>query len=99
MKHSKVSLVLLMKAIGHAFAVLGDKEKRSAYDMFGSESPAGMGRRQSNPFGAAQGFHPNSHFQHFEGDVSPEELFNMFFGAGSRGDFRFRLKGRSGACF
>lgn len=73
--------------------MLGDKEKRSTYDMFGSESGAsGMGRRASNPFGAAQGFHPNSNFSHFEAEVSPEELFNMFFGPNTRGKYFFFLK-------
>jgi DnaJ family protein B protein 12 len=72
------------KAIGHAFAVLGDKEKRASYDMFGSESASpGMGRRSAHPF--AHGFHPNSNFAQFEADISPEELFNMFFGANTRG--------------
>jgi hypothetical protein len=69
---------------------LGDKEKKAAYDMFGSEtgSNSGMGRR-SNPFGAAHGFNANSNFGHFEAELSPEDLFNMFFGPNNRGTVKF----------
>ena len=67
--------------------------------MFGSESASpGMGRRSANPFaGAAHGFHPNSNFGQFEADISPEELFNMFFGANTRGRLR-NIKNRTKTC-
>ncbi|XP_077999049.1 dnaJ homolog subfamily B member 12-like [Glandiceps talaboti] len=72
------------KAIGNAFAVLSDAEKRARYDQFGSEEEIVTRRR-----------HRHSHYHHhhdddddwdytrgFEGDISAEELFNMFFGGG-----------------
>lgn len=56
------------KAIGNAYAVLSNVEKRRQYDQFGEER-SGSGRsNQTNT--------------QFEADISPEDLFNMFFGGG-----------------
>ncbi|KAL3896984.1 MAG: hypothetical protein SGCHY_003727 [Lobulomycetales sp.] len=84
------------KAIGAAFAVLSDKEKRSNYDRFGvdsSSSTASGARQARNPFAGAGGF--------ADGDeIDPAELFNMFFGqmaahqGGAAGPgFRFNVHG------
>ncbi|KAK3600876.1 hypothetical protein CHS0354_019223 [Potamilus streckersoni] len=60
------------KAIGNAFAVLSDEDKRKKYDLYGTEED--QIRRSSRA---------ESDYTHgFEGDISPEELFNMFFGGG-----------------
>lgn len=56
------------KAIGNAYAVLSNKTKRQQYDECGDE------RRHPNRQG------PDSN--NFEADISPEDLFNMFFGGG-----------------
>uniref|UniRef100_A0A3B5AII3 DnaJ homolog subfamily B member 12-like n=1 Tax=Stegastes partitus TaxID=144197 RepID=A0A3B5AII3_9TELE len=56
------------KAIGNAYAVLSNVNKRRQYDQCGDE------RR-----------HPSRHSPgngNFEPDISPEDLFNMFFGGG-----------------
>ncbi|XP_077351891.1 dnaJ homolog subfamily B member 12a [Festucalex cinctus] len=55
------------KAIGNAYAVLSNVEKRRQYDQYGEERS-----------------HPSRQRQHrdFEADISPEDLFNMFFGGG-----------------
>ncbi|KAM6089659.1 dnaJ homolog subfamily B member 12 isoform 1-T2 [Theristicus caerulescens] len=60
------------KAIGNAYAVLSNPEKRKQYDQFGDEklNPARHGHSHSD-------FHRG-----FEADISPEDLFNMFFGGG-----------------
>ncbi|XP_046798824.1 dnaJ homolog subfamily B member 12 isoform X2 [Gallus gallus] len=60
------------KAIGNAYAVLSNPEKRKQYDQFGDEklNPARHGHAHSD-------FHRG-----FEADISPEDLFNMFFGGG-----------------
>ncbi|NXG09765.1 DJB12 protein, partial [Sakesphorus luctuosus] len=60
------------KAIGNAYAVLSNPEKRKQYDQFGDEklNPARHGHGHSD-------FHRG-----FEADISPEDLFNMFFGGG-----------------
>ncbi|CAJ1080286.1 dnaJ homolog subfamily B member 12b [Xyrichtys novacula] len=56
------------KAIGNAYAVLSNANKRKQYDQCEEE------RR-----------HPSGHSpdtENFEPDISPEDLFNMFFGGG-----------------
>lgn len=57
------------KAIGNAFAVLSDDGKRKKYDTYGPEMEEINHRR-------------HTHRNEFEADISPEELFNMFFGGG-----------------
>ncbi|KAF7658694.1 hypothetical protein LDENG_00008900 [Lucifuga dentata] len=54
------------KAIGNAYAVLSNANKRRQYDECGEER--GNPSRQDNG--------------NFEADISPEDLFNMFFGGG-----------------
>uniref|UniRef100_UPI0037E6FB87 dnaJ homolog subfamily B member 12b isoform X2 n=1 Tax=Semicossyphus pulcher TaxID=241346 RepID=UPI0037E6FB87 len=56
------------KAIGNAYAVLSNANKRRQYDQCGEERrhPSGHGPDNEN----------------FEPDISPEDLFNMFFGGG-----------------
>ncbi|XP_077206562.1 dnaJ homolog subfamily B member 12 [Paroedura picta] len=60
------------KAIGNAYAVLSNPEKRKQYDQFGDAkiSPTRHGHSPAD-------FHRG-----FEADISPEDLFNMFFGGG-----------------
>ncbi|KAM3843109.1 dnaJ homolog subfamily B member 12-like [Diretmus argenteus] len=56
------------KAIGNAYAVLSNPDKKRQYDQCGEE------RRHPSRQGAENG--------NFEADISPEDLFNMFFGGG-----------------
>ena len=68
-----------MIAIGHAWAVLGDSDKRGNYDRFGIDSESSRGGGGGgNPF-AQGGFagHPG-----FEGQLSPEDILRMFMGGG-----------------
>uniref|UniRef100_A0A8D0HWP0 DnaJ heat shock protein family (Hsp40) member C18 n=1 Tax=Sphenodon punctatus TaxID=8508 RepID=A0A8D0HWP0_SPHPU len=58
------------KAIGNAFAVLSNPEKRLRYDQFGDEQET---------LGTSQPRHYN-YYRDFEADITPEEIFNMFFG-------------------
>lgn len=60
-----VLLCVLLSAIGNAYAVLSNAEKRRQYDQYGEERS-----------------HPSRHRRDFEADISPEDLFNMFFGGG-----------------
>ncbi|KAJ8418215.1 hypothetical protein AAFF_G00139240 [Aldrovandia affinis] len=60
------------KAIGNAYAVLSNVEKRKQYDQFGEE--------KAHP--SRQGQAPADYNRGFEADISPEDLFNMFFGGG-----------------
>lgn len=58
------------KSLGNAVSILTDAEKRKRYDMFGDES---------------QQERPQSRYQYqsgFDADISPEEIFNLFFNGG-----------------
>ncbi|XP_033835364.1 dnaJ homolog subfamily B member 12a [Periophthalmus magnuspinnatus] len=57
------------KAIGNAYAVLSNPDKRRHYDQYGEESAQPSSRHRH-------------HHREFEADISPEDLFNMFFGGG-----------------
>ncbi|XP_029464886.1 dnaJ homolog subfamily B member 12 [Rhinatrema bivittatum] len=60
------------KAIGNAYAVLSSPDKRKQYDQYGDEKVQG-----------ARHGHGHADFHRgFEADISPEDLFNMFFGGG-----------------
>ncbi|KAK6475945.1 dnaJ-like protein subfamily C member 18 isoform X1 [Huso huso] len=59
------------KAIGNSYAVLSNPEKRRRYDQFGDE------QQMEN---TAHTAHHHNFYREFEADVTPEELFNIFFG-------------------
>lgn len=63
-----VLTVVRCVAIGNAYAVLSNSEKRRHYDQYG-EVRSGAGRRRHSE-------------RDFQPDISPEDLFNMFFGGG-----------------
>ncbi|XP_068013781.1 dnaJ homolog subfamily C member 18 [Melanerpes formicivorus] len=58
------------KAIGNAFAVLSNPEKRLRYDELGSE-------QEHLSTGPARHY---DYYTEFEADITPEEIFNVFFG-------------------
>lgn len=63
------------KAIGNAFAVLSDPDKRRKYDQIGHQDGyENIRRRQSN-----NGF---DYTRGFDEEFNAEEIFNMFFGGG-----------------
>ncbi|KAJ7759244.1 hypothetical protein B0H16DRAFT_633538 [Mycena metata] len=72
------------KLVSKAFQVLSDPQKRSIYDRSGSDPEdrsSGMPSRSS-------GFQTfNGGAGGFDGELSPEDLFNMFFGGGGGGGF------------
>jgi DnaJ-class molecular chaperone len=72
---------------------LSDSAKRENYDSYGvDENNAGGGdRARVNPFGGFQRGRGGAH------EISPDELFNMFFqGAGGGQGFRAQFGGRAG---
>ncbi|KAF6024384.1 DNAJB12 [Bugula neritina] len=73
------------KSIGNAYAILSDSSKRKQYDLYGEED---VHRPSSN----RNGHHRHSHS--FEADISPEDLFNMFF-SGSAFTYTSRQAERS----
>ncbi|KAI5941915.1 DnaJsubfamily C member 18 [Manis javanica] len=58
------------KAIGNAFAVLSNPDKRLRYDEYGDEQVTFTAPRAR----------PYNYYRDFEADITPEELFNVFFG-------------------
>lgn len=60
------------KKIGNAYAVLSNPEKRKQYDLTGSEEQA-----CTKPSNGRFSFHRGC-----EADITPEDLFNIFFGGG-----------------
>lgn len=67
------------KIVSRAFSCLSDAEKKGQYDRFGSEEAAPSG---FSGFNGGVRFRQNAgrYAQNFEADISPEELFNLFFG-------------------
>ena len=69
-------------AIGNAFAVLSNAEKRRQYDVYGAD--ADLNRPSST---ARRRHYHSDQFEHdfsrgFESEMTAEELFNLFFGGG-----------------
>lgn len=69
---------VLYSAIGNAYAVLSNPEKRQQYDECGDQGPAETSSHTSAQARPAYGHHRFG--RDFEADISPEELFNIFFG-------------------
>ncbi|XP_024862083.1 dnaJ homolog subfamily C member 18 isoform X2 [Kryptolebias marmoratus] len=65
------------KAIGNAYAVLSNPEKRQQYDQYGDQCSASATPQHA---GHSHPGHYRSFYRDFEADISPEELFNIFFG-------------------
>jgi len=75
------------KAIGNAYAVLSNPEKKRQYDLYGSEDAAPRSRRSN-------GFYEYEDPSHgFQGDMTAEEIFNMFFGGGMPGSSVYVRRG------
>ncbi|XP_032558820.1 dnaJ homolog subfamily C member 18 isoform X2 [Chiroxiphia lanceolata] len=68
--HQGQQEVVSFTAIGNAFAVLSNPEKRLRYDELGSDQ---------EHVSTGQARHYN-YYTEFEADITPEEIFNVFFG-------------------
>lgn len=62
---------VLVAAIGNAFAVLSNPDKRLRYDEYGDEQQVTFTAPRARPY---------HYYRDFEADITPEELFNVFFG-------------------
>lgn len=82
------------KAIGNAFAVLSDSEKRRQYDLYGP-----MESQPSRPNRGRHGFYEHDPTHGFESDMTAEEIFNMFFGGGFPSQSVYVRRGRTSAHF
>ena len=76
------------KAIGNAYAVLSDAEKKRQYDLYGDEEP--VRSRRSHHHGFYEYDDPSHGFQ---ADMTAEEIFNMFFGGGMPGSSVYVRRG------
>ena len=77
-----VSLVLV---VSHAFQVLSDAEKKQKYDRFGGDPDSRFGPSSASSASPFSGFARSpggGRGPMFEDEISPEELFNRFFGGG-----------------
>jgi DnaJ family protein B protein 12 len=68
------------KLVSKAFTVLSDEEKRAQYDRYGADPEIRGSTSTSHYYHGGQGMH-------FETEITPEELFNMFFGGDMGGPF------------
>lgn len=74
--------------VSRAFQVLSDAEKKTKFDRFGGDpdSRFGSGSASSaSPFGGFARSPSSGREPTFEDEISPEELFNRFFGGGMGG--------------
>uniref|UniRef100_A0A914XZB0 J domain-containing protein n=1 Tax=Panagrolaimus superbus TaxID=310955 RepID=A0A914XZB0_9BILA len=62
------------KALGNAYAILSDSKKRAEYDQYGAEG-ARVSRRRND-------FYDYDVGRGFEAEMTPEDIFEMFFGGG-----------------
>lgn len=76
-KNSAPGAADAFKAVGTSFAILSDVQKRKQYDLYGSEEQ--IRRRSSH---TSSRYYENE-FRAYEQEISPEDLFNMFFGGGN----------------
>ena len=74
------------KEVANAFKVLSDPNERAHFDRFGEERPAGGGGgHRGHGGGGFGGGHPM-----YADELTPEDIFNMFFGMGPPGGHRPR---------
>ena len=75
--------------VSRAFQVLSDADKKSKYDQFGGDPDNRFGSgaaSASSPFsGFARSASSGGRGPMFDDEISPEELFNRFFGGGRGG--------------
>jgi DnaJ homolog subfamily B member 12 len=79
--------ILMATVVSRAFQVLSDVDKKSRYDQFGGDPD---NRFSSSSAGASSPFSgfarsPGRAGPMFDDEISPEELFNRFFGGGGMG--------------
>lgn len=79
------------KMVSRAFQILSDADKKTKYDKFGGDPDSrfgsGGGAPPQSPFAGGFGRSPGGMGggYHYEDEISPEELFNRFFGGGAFG--------------
>lgn len=72
--------IIFCIVVSKAFQILSDAQKRAVFDQSGGDPDSRFGGMASSE--TARGFAGG---RQFEGELSPEDLFNMFFGGGMGG--------------
>ncbi|KAI4210715.1 MAG: hypothetical protein LQ351_006491 [Letrouitia transgressa] len=75
------------KMVSRAFQILSDPDKKTKYDKFGGDPDNRFGPGSTSSASPFSGFarSPGGRGPMFEDEISPEELFNRFFGGGGMG--------------
>lgn len=73
--------------VSRAFQILSDSEKKEKYDRFGGDPDSRFGPGSAPTASPFSGFarSPGGRGPMFDDEISPEELFNRFFGGGGMG--------------
>ena len=74
--------------VSRAFQILSDADKKTKYDKFGGDPDnrfGGGSAPTSSPFSGFARSPSSGRGPMFEDEISPEELFNRFFGGGGGG--------------
>ena len=73
--------------VSRAFQILSDADKKAKFDRFGGDpdSRFGGGATPSSPFSGFAQSPGGARSSFFEEEISPEELFQRFFGGGATG--------------
>jgi DnaJ family protein B protein 12 len=75
------------KAIGNAFAVLSNPAKRKQYDEYGNTDERLSSSSHYHQHHRRNDYGDYDYTRGFEGDISAEDLFRMFFGGGFSNGF------------
>lgn len=73
------------KVVSKAFTVLSDPQKRTIFDQHGPEDGRSSGVNYDRPRPTAQQYYSRGAGGGYGEEISPEDLFNMFFGGGGFG--------------
>ena len=74
--------------VSRAFQVLSDAEKKAKFDRFGGDPDSRFGSGSASAASPFSGFARSpsgARGPMFDDEISPEELFNRFFGGGGMG--------------
>ena len=74
--------------VSRAFQILSDSDKKTKYDRFGGDPDSRFGSGSAPTASPFSGFARSPGARGpgmFEDEISPEELFNRFFGGGGMG--------------
>ena len=77
-----------MAVVSRAFQVLSDAEKKQKFDQFGGDPDSRFGTSSASTASPFSGFARTpggGRGPMFEDEISPEEMFNRFFGGGGMG--------------